>query len=106
MRRSQMGTVTAGQSVLGSLAILGAGLLGGKWVEYYSAHIHHPAGCVFEYSSLYLLQMAMFMPILCAKGYFVYVVITGKLKKWGDMEVEDPQEALVEEKAAHVLEDV
>ena len=105
MRRSQMGTIGAGSGVMGGLVQLGAGVLGAQWAVYYSAHIHHPAGIAIEYSSIYLLQLIICIPILLAKLYFVRIVTTGKLKKWGTLEVENPQEVLVEEQAAHVLED-
>jgi len=105
MRRSQMGTINAGFNVMSALAIFLTANLGAWWVVYYSAHFHIPAGMKYEYSCIYLLQFFLFVPIIIAKVYFVYVVATGKLKKWGDLEVEDPQEALIEEKAAHVLEE-
>ena len=104
MRRSQMGTINAGNSVMTAFVTFMAANLGAWWVVFYSTHFHMPAGMKYEYSSIYLLMFVVFIPIIIAKVYFVYIVTTGRLKKWGDMEVEDPKEALIEEQAAHVLE--
>ena len=100
MPRSQMGTINAGTGLIGGFVGLGAANLGAWWIVFYSLHIHKPAHVPYDYTSMYLLQFILFVPAILAKVYFVRLVVSGKLKKWGAMEVEDPAAALKEEQAA------
>ena len=102
MPRSQMGTINSGFGIMSSLIGIAAGLLGAQWIVFFTNHIHKPAHVEYDYTAMYILQYALYVPAILAKLYFVRLVVKGKLKKWGAMEVEDPEEALKEEKAAHV----
>jgi len=105
MRRSQMGTINSGSGLITGFVQFGAANLGAWWIFFYTKHIHKPAHVDYDYTSMYLLQFVLFVPAILAKLYFVRMVVSNKIKKWGIMEVENPQEALIEEEAAHVTEE-
>ncbi|MEI8194586.1 MAG: hypothetical protein WCI73_01620 [Phycisphaerae bacterium] len=102
MPRSQMGTINSGNGIIGGLIGIGVGLLGAQWIVFFTHHIHKPAYVDYDYTSMYLLQFALFIPAILAKLYFINLIVKGKMKKWGAMEVEDPEEAIKEEQAAHI----
>ena len=103
MPRSQMGTINAGSGLISSIVRFGAANIGAWWVVFYSLHVHKPAHVPYEYTSLYLLQFILFIPTILAKVYFIRLIVKGKMKKWGEMEVEDPEEAIKEEREAHIV---
>ena len=102
MPRSQMGTINAGSGLISTVIAFGAANLGAWWIVFYSSNIHKPAHTDYDYTSMYLLQFILFLPAIVAKVYFIRLIVKGKMKKWGTMEVEDPEEAIIEEKAAHI----
>lgn len=78
-------------------------------ILYYSHHPRDRGRCLGQFRHVdadrpvWLFQTepgGLFVPVIIAKMYFVWIVVTGRIKKWGAMEVEDPEEALKEEKEA------
>jgi hypothetical protein len=102
MPRSQMGTINSGKGIIESFVTFGAANLGAWWIVFFSMHIHKPAHVKYDYTSMYILQFMLFIPAIAAKLYFIRLITKGKMKKWGAMEVEAPEEALIEEKIAHL----
>lgn len=102
--RSKIGTINAGYGIIETFVRFGAINLGAWWIVFATNHFHKPVHGKYDYTSLYLLQFVLFVPAIIAKVYFVWMVVTDKVKKWGVMEVEDPEEALKEEKEAGACE--
>jgi len=103
MPRSQMGTINSGKGLIEGFVQFGAANLGAWWIVFFTMHIHKPAGVKYDYTSMYLLQFSLFIPAILAKLYFIRLIAKGKMKKWGAMEVEDPQETIIEEEAARLI---
>ena len=96
--RNRMGTVGAGTSIFSNLLTLVAGNLGAWWVVYYTMHfVTHstrvPGKNEIDYTSIYSLLLLCYLLIVIAKGWFLCLILTGRLKKLGEMEVENPEEA-------------
>ena len=55
---------------------------------FYSTHIHRLANGGYDYTSMYILQFAMFVPAIIAKVYFIRLIVIGKIKKWAILELD------------------
>jgi hypothetical protein len=86
--RSKLGTVLAGKSLLDSVIRFGVANLGAWWVVWWSLHIHTPKHTKYDYSSLYLLQMLLYIPGIIAVAWFLKQILTGKIRPAGILEVE------------------
>lgn len=86
--RSKLGTVLAGKGLLESFVKFGVANLGAWWVVWWSLHIHKPGQTKYDYSSLYLLQMLLYIPGILAVVWFLRMVLSGRLKPAGILEVE------------------
>jgi hypothetical protein len=96
--RSKLGTVLAGKSLLESVIKFGVANLGAWWIVWWSLHIHTPEHTKYDYSSLYLLQMLLYVPGIIAVAWFLKQILTGKIRPEGILEVEP--EAATETAAA------
>ena len=97
MPRSKMGTINAGRGLMGDWLRAIVMNLGGWWIVWYSARTLYKPGeappadkMTYDYTSMYLVQFALFVPVVLAKLYFLKLVLTRKILKWGVMEVEGP----------------
>ena len=50
----------------------------------------------YDYTSMYILQFMLFVPAIIAKLYFIRLIATNRMKKWGTLEIEQKQEQVVE----------
>ena len=98
--RSQIGTFNAGFGILNSLLTLAAVNLGAWWITFFSTHIHKPDHTDYDYSSMYILQLFVLIPAIAAKVYFIRLILQGRMKRWGVIEVENPELANKEENVA------
>lgn len=86
---------------------VGVAGLGAWWVGYYTMHfVTHssvtPSIEQCDYTCIYLLLLACLVGILLAKGWFLWLIVTGRIKKWGALEVENPEQAAAQEQAEHI----
>jgi len=95
--RSKLGTILAGKNLLESVIKFGVANLGAWWIVWWSLHIHKPEHTQYDYSSLYLLQMLLYIPGIIAVAWFLRQILTGKILPQGILEVEPEQ-------AAHVVQ--
>jgi hypothetical protein len=93
MPRSKMGTINSGKGIYSDTLKFGIANLGAWWVWLYSSKVYHPPHCSYDYSSMYLIQFALIVPALIAKIFFIRQVVTGRIKKWGIIEVEGEEAA-------------
>jgi hypothetical protein len=91
MPRSQMGTINSGKGIYESFVRFIIPNLGAWWVVFYSTHIHKPAHVPYDYTSMYLLQFALFIPAIFAKIYFVRLILKGRLTKRGILDLEEAE---------------
>ena len=96
MPRSQMGTINSGSGFITSFVSFVAANLGAWWVVFFSLHVHKPANVKYDYTSMYILQFMLFVPAIIAKLYFIRLIATNRMKKWGTLEIEQKQEQAVE----------
>lgn len=91
MPRSRMGTINSGAGIYKTVLEFLVANLGAWWVVFYSAHfVHQPESgpMHYDFTSMYLLQFCFFVPAIAAKVYFLRQVVTGRILKWGVIEVE------------------
>jgi MFS family permease len=91
MPRSQMGTINAGKGLYQGVLQFGVANLGAWWIWGYSLYIFKPEKTQYDYTALYLLQFLLFIPAILAKAWFMWLILSGKVLKWGVMEVEGPE---------------
>lgn len=105
MPRSLMGTINSGVGIYTTIVNFIVPNLGAWWVVFYSTHFYHMAGVsgknAYDYTSMYLMQFALFVPAVISKVYFIRLIAQGRMKKWGVMEAAEMAAAdEAEEKAA------
>ncbi len=88
MPRNKMGTINAGKGMIDAILKFGVANLGAAWVVFYSQHIWRPQHTSYDYTSLYILQLCLFVPALACKIWFVRQVTTGAIPPLGILEVE------------------
>ena len=92
--RSDLGIFAAGSGIYGTISGLIMANLGAWWVVFYSStfvkHLDASNKATYDYTGLYLIGFAFAIPAVLAKGYFAWLIIKGRMKKIGEMEVENP----------------
>lgn len=96
MPRSRMGTINAGRGLYGDGLRWVIMNLGGWWVWWFSWKTLYPDSAAppdpnamkYDYTSMYVLQFALFVPAIAAQAWFLRQVTRGKVLRWGVIEVE------------------
>jgi hypothetical protein len=88
MPRSWMGTINAGKGLCQGVLQFGVANLGAWWVVSWSKGLYGGTTTTYDYTSMYLFQFMLFVPVLGAKIWFMYMIMTGRILKWGVMGVE------------------
>jgi len=109
MPRSKMGTINSGRGLMGDGLRWGINNLGGWWIWWYSMRTLYPGQknvdaetMNYDYTSMYILQFILIVPVIAVQAWFTYRVVKGKLLRWGILEVEGDgiEELPVEQKVA------
>jgi hypothetical protein len=100
MPRSKMGTINAGRGLIGDWLRAAVMNLGGWWIVWYSARaiyggVNVPSAeeMKYDYTSMYLIQLVLFIPAILATVYFLRQIHTRRVLKWGVLEVEGDEAA-------------
>ncbi len=86
--RMQLGTIIAGSGIYRGIIGFFMANLGANWAVWYSQNIQAPVKGKTDFSSIYLLQIILFIPALIATIYFVHSVLKGKILPMGIAEIE------------------
>lgn len=93
MPRSRMGTINAGRGLMGAWLQAAVMIVGAYWITWYSNRTLYPDGIIpkdrkYDYTGIYLIQFILFIPTILATLWFLWMIMKGKIKKWGVLEVE------------------
>lgn len=90
MPRNRMGTINSGVGIYTTIVNSIVPNIGAFWVVFYSTHFVAQTGPTlnYDYTSIYLIQFVFFIPTILAKIYFIRLIMKGRMKKLGAMEIE------------------
>jgi hypothetical protein len=86
--RSQMGTINAGRGIYSGIVGFLVPNLGAWWVVFYTANVGNAGSGSHDYTSLYILQLVLFLPSIAVYTWFIRRVAAGKVPRTGVLEVE------------------
>lgn len=82
--RNKFGTIISGTGIFNGMMGFAFANIGASWMVFYTQNIgDKPLNGAVDYSSGYLLQLLLAPIALGVKGYFIYLVVKGKLFPYG-----------------------
>lgn len=88
--KNKLGTVASGSSILNGFMTFAFANVGASWIVFYTNNIgSKPANIPYDYTGAYLLQLVLFPIALGVKGFFLYLVVKGRMKPYGRLGLEE-----------------